>query len=210
MTAESARESRVLVLNSVFQPINIVSFKDALKKLVKSAVEVVHVEDGRYNSYNFASWAEVSDLRKQMEELGQYDELIGIGGFSFVIPRVIRVLSYSKTFRHPVRLNRKNVFARDKSTCQYCGKHFPSEKLNLDHVVPNCQGGLAVWENLVCACFKCNTRKGGRTPTQAGMKLLRQPFRPAATSLKVTVGDKKYRDWDTFVSDIYWTVDLEQ
>ncbi len=210
MTAESVLESRVLVLNSIYQPIHVTSLKKALCKLVKSVAEVVHVEDGSYRSYSFASWAEVSEFRNRMRDLGAEDELIGSGGFCLVVPRIIRVLTYSKSRRYPVRLNRKNIFARDKRVCQYCGKRYPSERLNLDHVIPRSQGGKEAWENLVCACFRCNSRKGGRTPSQAGMKLVRQPVRPQATGLRVTIGDRKYRDWEAFVSDAYWEVDLEE
>jgi 5-methylcytosine-specific restriction endonuclease McrA len=210
MTAESVLESRVLVLNSIYQPINVISLKKALCKLVKSVAEVVHVEDGMYNSYSFASWAEVSELRQQIQALGTEDELLGSAGFSFVVPRIIRVLTYSKSRKHPVRLNRKNVFARDRRICQYCGKRYPSEGLNLDHVIPRSQGGKEAWENLVCACFRCNSRKGGRTPLQAGMKLIRLPVRPPAAAVRVTIGDRKYKDWEAFVSDAYWEVDLQE
>jgi len=209
MTGEGVLQSRVLVLNSFYQPINVTSLKKALCKLVKSVAEVVHVEDGKYNSYSLVSWAQVSELRGRMQDLGTEDEIIGSGGFSLVVPRIIRVLTYSKSRKHPVRLNRKNIFARDRRTCQYCGRRFPSERLNLDHVVPRSQGGQEAWENLVCACFRCNSRKGGRTPFQAGMKLIRPPVRPPATTLRVTIGDRKYKDWEAFVSDAYWEIDLQ-
>ena len=203
--------SRVLVLNSSYVPINITSLKKAFSKIIKSVAEIVTVEDGHYMSYNFSSWAEISELKRDFEELGTYDDLIGVGGFSFIVPRIIRVLNYDRFFRHPVKLSRKNVLGRDKQICQYCGKKFPSESLTLDHVMPRCQGGQSIWENLVCACIKCNTRKSGRTPEQAKMKLLKSPVRPATPpNLRVTIGDKKYKDWETFLSEIYWNVDIEE
>jgi 5-methylcytosine-specific restriction endonuclease McrA len=71
------------------------------------------------------------------------------------------------------------LFARDGSLCMYCGKEYGRHSLTRDHVVPISRGGRDTWENVVCACFHCNSRKGGRTPSQAGMPLLAVPFRPS-------------------------------
>ena len=79
-----------------------------------------------------------------------------------------------------VKFSRINVFARDEFRCQYCGARRPVHELNYDHVVPRVQGGKTVWENIVTSCYECNARKRGRTPEQAGMKLLRAPTKPKA------------------------------
>jgi 5-methylcytosine-specific restriction endonuclease McrA len=71
------------------------------------------------------------------------------------------------------------LFARDASMCMYCGKEFGRHSLTRDHVQPISKGGRDTWENVVSACFHCNSRKGGRTPQQAGMPLLAVPFRPS-------------------------------
>ena len=71
------------------------------------------------------------------------------------------------------------LFARDASMCMYCGKEFGRHSLTRDHVQPISRGGRDTWENVVSACFHCNSRKGGRTPQQAGMPLLAVPFRPS-------------------------------
>jgi 5-methylcytosine-specific restriction endonuclease McrA len=71
------------------------------------------------------------------------------------------------------------LFARDAHLCLYCGKEYGRHSLTRDHVVPISKGGRDVWENVVCACFHCNSRKGGRTPQQAGMPLLAVPYRPS-------------------------------
>jgi len=95
---------------------------------------------------------------------------------SFAIPSVIRL---TRRVRRPFverRLTRQEVFARDRFTCQYCGRE--TRELTLDHVVPRSQGGGHFWENVVSACRLCNRRKGGRTPEEAGMKLLSEPKTP--------------------------------
>jgi 5-methylcytosine-specific restriction endonuclease McrA len=77
-------------------------------------------------------------------------------------------------YRPHAPLTRRAVFARDLSTCQYCG----AAAENLDHVIPRSRGGLHVWDNVVAACRKCNARKEDRTPQEAGFSLRRQPFAP--------------------------------
>ncbi|MFZ9098645.1 MAG: HNH endonuclease, partial [Burkholderiaceae bacterium] len=74
---------------------------------------------------------------------------------------------------------RRNIFARDGSRCQYCGKRFPTSELSIDHVVPRSQGGKTTWTNVVTACRGCNHRKGNRTPEQARMPLLYVPYVPS-------------------------------
>src|SRR5207249_2343894 len=77
-----------------------------------------------------------------------------------------------------VRFSRANIFLRDKNVCQYCGDKFAKMHLTLDHVVPIVQGGRKGWENIVTACKPCNQRKGGRTPSEASMHLVRKPRQP--------------------------------
>lgn len=71
------------------------------------------------------------------------------------------------------------LFARDKQLCLYCGKDYSRYVLTRDHVKPLCLGGKDIWENVVSSCFKCNSKKGGRTPQQANMPLLAIPYRPS-------------------------------
>jgi len=94
--------------------------------------------------------------------------------------------------------------------CQYCGKHFPSSELSLDHVVPRSQGGPASWENIVCCCVGCNARKGGRTPAEAHMHLIREPKQPKhSPMLAMKLGNPKYASWKQFLNSAYWSVDLK-
>ena len=92
------------------------------------------------------------------------------------LPSVIRLIVRPK--KHvPIRMQvvtRKNIFLRDRHQCQYCGR--PKVDLELEHVIPRCQGGKSTWENLVAACRTCNGKKAGRTPEEAGMKLIRRPL----------------------------------
>ena len=76
-------------------------------------------------------------------------------------------------------LSNPALFARDQHLCMYCGRAFPRQKLTRDHVEPVSRGGADTWENVVAACFACNSRKGGRNPAQASMPLLAIPYRPS-------------------------------
>lgn len=71
------------------------------------------------------------------------------------------------------------LFSRDAHLCLYCGEAFPRSQLTRDHVMPLSKGGRDHWENVVAACFPCNSRKRNRTPQQAGMPLLAVPYRPS-------------------------------
>lgn len=71
------------------------------------------------------------------------------------------------------------LFARDQHLCLYCGRQFHGNSLTRDHVQPISKGGRDVWENVVSACYHCNSHKGNRTPQQAGMPLLAVPYRPS-------------------------------
>jgi len=106
--------------------------------------------------------------------------------------------------------DRRNLFARDNNTCQYCGKRFPTSHLSLDHIVPRSQGGGASWENIVCACVKCNVRKGGRTPEQAHLHLIRPAIKPRRNPVvSITLSDDRYASWKQFLDAAYWDVELK-
>lgn len=77
----------------------------------------------------------------------------------------------------PGRDNRL-LFSRDRHLCAYCGDLFAEAELTRDHIVPRSQGGRDTWENCVTACRRCNLDKAGRTPEQAGLRLLYVPYRP--------------------------------
>lgn len=207
----SALNSSVLVLNRQYRAIHVVDVKRAFGLLMRELAEVIHIEDGVYANYDFTSWQEISALRAEFEdEVDPHSEWIRSVNFSIQAPRVLRLLHFDKAPRQRVRLNRRNLFARDGNRCQYCGKSFATSELSIDHVVPSCRGGQTTWENVVCACVRCNVRKGGRTPAEAHMKLTKKPVRPRRSPLlSIKLGNPKYASWKSFVDEAYWSVDLK-
>jgi len=200
--------SHVLVLNRLYVAVRVISAKRAFSLLARDAAEVIHADDGSYANYDFDSWLEISELRRQFEP-DQHDWVRTVR-FDIAVPRIIRLLGYDRLPEQRVKLNRRNLFARDRSRCQYCGHAFPTSELSIDHVNPRSQGGPDTWENLVCACVRCNARKGGRTPAQAHMKLIKKPVRPRRSPLiSIKLGHDKYASWKAFLDDAYWSVELK-
>ncbi len=208
MTALSAvLDEKVLVLNRFYTAIRVVSARRAFVMLCKRAAEVIAVEDGQYLNYDFDSWVAIAQLQKEFEP--DNHSWVSTPRFEIAIPKIIRLYTYDRLPRQQVKLNRRNLYARDNNQCQYCGRHFPTRELTLDHVVPRVQGGEHTWDNLVCACVRCNAKKGGRTPSQANIKLIRRPFRPKRNPVvTLRLGHQKYQSWKAFLNDAYWTVEL--
>ena len=203
----SALNSSVLVLNRQYMAVHVVDVRRAFALLLRQLAEVIHIEDGQFANYDFQSWREISELKAEFKE--PHDDWIRSVSFEIQVPRVLRLLYYDSVPKQRVRLNRRNLFARDGNRCQYCGKRFASSELSIDHVNPTCMGGETTWENVVCACVRCNVRKGGRTPQQAGVRLCRKPVRPRRSPLlAIKLGNPKYASWKTFLDAAYWSVDL--
>lgn len=206
-----ALESSVLVLNKFYAAVHIVNVKRAFALLFKDSAEVVSIDNGQYNSYDFSSWVDISAFKAEFE-FPDEDQYESIRTFSIEIrvPKIIRLVVYDKLPKTRVKFNRKNIFARDKNICQYCGKRFPTSELSLDHVVPRTQGGKSKWRNIVCACTDCNKHKGGRRPAEAGMKLIRKPVQPRhCPIIQLKLGSNKYQSWRQFLDNAYWSVPLE-
>jgi 5-methylcytosine-specific restriction endonuclease McrA len=114
----------------------------------------------------------------KVEVLEEYEEELRSSSLAMKTPAVVRLTKGRVSTRHVVRFSRVNVFTRDGFRCQYCGERKPIDELNYDHVLPRMRGGQTVWENIVTSCYGCNDKKGSRTPEEAGMRLLRKPFKP--------------------------------
>ncbi|MCS7263539.1 MAG: HNH endonuclease [Armatimonadetes bacterium] len=140
----------VLVLNRNYEPLNVVSAKRAIVLLMKGKAEMVKSANGL---------------------------IIQATRESIPVPSVVRLMVYARRPPARVRLNRRSILIRDDYTCQYCGYHGPG--LTIDHVIPKDKGGKTDWDNLVACCTRCNSKKGNRTPEEAGMILRKRPRKPA-------------------------------
>ena len=160
----------VLVLNANFAPINVCTTRRAIGLIFTGKASMVM--DGR---------GIIKTVSKDIEK-----------------PSIIRLGRMVRRPRPRVILNKREIFRRDKYTCQYCG--YRGIYLTLDHVIPRRLGGVHSWENLVTACASCNHRKGGRTIAQAGLKLLKKPKKPTSTALYIFSRHVKINDeWEPYL-----------
>ena len=193
--------TKVLVLNRAYLPIHVTSVRRACSLLYQGIARAVNEQ---YQTFDFESWSALSRSRN--------DETIGLVDRAMRVPRVILLVAYDRVPKRHVRFSRFNVYARDRNTCQYCGCVFPRGDLNLDHVIPRSQGGTSTWENVVCSCLRCNRQKGGRSPEEAAMRLLRRPLRPNWTPFVLeTWSLRRHREWLPFLSSVdaaYWNAEL--
>jgi 5-methylcytosine-specific restriction endonuclease McrA len=143
------------------------------------------VLDVSYRPIDTLPWtrAIVLDFFDKVDVLEYYDSFVRSARDYHYLPAVVRVKFYVKklqgAFDRGVPLTRKNVYARDEHTCQYCGSQ---SNLTLDHVIPVSKGGGNTWENIVCACNKCNQTKGDKLLKQCkrlNMALKKQPKQPS-------------------------------
>lgn len=152
-------------------------------------------------------WIDFSQNNPPIEEL----EAVHTPNRIIRLPRVILLSFFDKLPCKELKLTRSNVFERDKNQCQYCAKVFPREELNLDHVIPRHYGGKTTWENIVCSCIKCNSRKANRLPHEANMRLIRKPVKPKWRPVISLVLNTRHREmWKDFLDVAYWNVELEE
>ena len=140
-----------LLLNSTFEPLKVVTWKKAVIMVMLEKVEVVE----------------------------EYERVIRGVSFALRLPAVIRLNRFIRRRTAIVKFSRQNLYVRDKGKCQYCGTNFEYKELTYDHVIPRSKGGQTEWTNVVTCCMPCNLKKGGRTPEEAGMSLIRKPKAPS-------------------------------
>jgi 5-methylcytosine-specific restriction endonuclease McrA len=182
------------VLNRLYVAVHVIGVRRAFSLICREMAEVVHWEDGHFAAYDFLSWRELSELHLDAKQPDE-DWLRSVN-FEILVPRVVRLLDYDRIPNRSLRLNRHTIFARDEHRCQYCGQRLPASQLSVDHVLPRSRGGRTTWENVVCACLRCNVKKGGQTPQEAHMKLSTRPVRPKRSPLlTLKLRNPKYESW---------------
>lgn len=201
----SCLNQQVLVLNRLWQAVNVCSARRALTLLFEGQAQaVLGSSDGSFQTFNFSEWRDLS----QQEP---HPETIHTVSFRIRIPRVILLVLFDRLPKKEVKFTRYNIFERDRNTCQYCGRIFDRKDLNLDHVIPRDQGGPTTWENIVCSCIPCNTKKANRTPHQASMQLIRKPKRPKwRPVIQVSLGLVYPESWKHFLDIAYWNVEIAE
>ena len=196
-------DRQVLVLNRLWQAINVCTVRRAFTLICQGHAQVVYAAGGNnFRTHDFDSWRDFSHREPEAE-------MVHTIAFKIRVPRVIVLLLFDRMPRKEVKFTRHNIFERDKNMCQYCGNVFDKRDLNLDHVIPRDKGGATTWENIVCSCIPCNTRKGNRLAHQVGMQLIKKPARPKwRPFVHITFVSKLHDSWRHFLDFAYWNVEL--
>lgn len=174
-------ETQTLVLDQSYSPVLVVPWQRAIELLTLGKVEVIQ----------------------------EHDQEVRSAYLVIKIPSVIRLLRKFRRFKKPVKFSRVNIYGRDGYKCQYCGTKCSMNELTYDHVIPRSQNGKTTWTNIVSCCVPCNSRKAGRTPEQARMKLLKKPVQPVdLPTMMIQISRKNIPDaWRDY---LYYTGDLDQ
>ena len=204
---EAALDQPVLVLNRLWQAVNIIGARRAFALLARGHAHVVHHHAEDFKTFTMLDWIDFSRHNPPLSAV----EAVHTIRHTIRLPRVILLTFFDRLPCKELKLTRNNVFERDKSTCQYCAKAMPREQLNLDHVIPRDYGGKTTWENIVCSCIKCNSKKANRLPHEAHMRLIRKPVRPKwRPVISLVLGNQHREMWKDFLDLAYWNVELDE
>jgi 5-methylcytosine-specific restriction endonuclease McrA len=199
--------TNVLVLNRHYLAVRVVAARRAFILLFRDVAEVIDIEEGQFSNYDFESWCALSQMRIDRKQF--HEDWVRAVNFEIQVPRIIRLVRFDRQQMTALRLNRRNLLARDGHRCQYCGQCLPASQLSLDHVMPRSRGGETSWENVVASCVRCNTKKGSKTPQEARMRLMNKPSRPTHHPvLALKLGNPKYESWKSFLPRGSWLVDF--
>lgn len=170
MGSNTTLNSKVLILNQNYEPLCVCNVQKAIVLLWLGKAELIATRP---------QWA-IHTVRH-----------------AYPYPSVVRLSFYIHVPYKKVELTRKNILRRDHHRCVYCGKATPP--LTVDHIIPKSRNGGDTWENLVCACVRCNNRKGSRTPEEANMKLHSKPMRPNHVTFIQNVVGTVDQEWEPFL-----------
>jgi 5-methylcytosine-specific restriction endonuclease McrA len=203
---QAVLDQPVLVLNRLWQAVNIIGVRRAFAILARGHAHVVHPDSDEFRVFSLLDWMDFSVNNPPLSAT----EGVHTPSRLIRLPRVILLTYFDRLPCKELKLTRSNVYDRDKNTCQYCGRGFAREELNLDHVIPRDRGGKTTWENIVCSCIPCNTRKANRLPHEAGLRLIRKPVRPKWRPVISLILEDQHREmWKDFLDVAYWNVELE-
>jgi len=190
----------VLILNKHYLAIQVCAARDAIIALVTGKAMVV---DQDYKTYNMQEWGEKSkDLANGNPDGKLYAGVLRSPSISLMVPQVI--VAHDCEYNNPgirqVRYSRKNVYQRDRYTCQYCGEKLPKKDLTLDHVTPKSRGGTSGWNNVVTSCLRCNSKKRDYLLSELGWTLKNPPKQPKWKShIGIPFNSSKKDYWDRFL-----------
>jgi 5-methylcytosine-specific restriction endonuclease McrA len=192
-------EERTLVLNRHWTAIGTTSVRTALCLLYRETARAVHPVDS--SLHDFDSWAQIG--------VPDDEPCVRTLRHRLKLPEILLLNVYEGIPRRKVSFSRRNVYRRDRYTCQYCGAKPTVEELTVDHVIPRSRGGRTNWANCVLSCVRCNRRKSNRTLVEAGVRLIREPREPTwSPCVTIPTGQRK-ESWVPFILEPMRRLELE-
>lgn len=188
---------RVLTLNRVWQPIATVVVRDAMTLVFRGRARVVDPET--YQIYDWGQW--IADKAVPADAHVIEHDYIRTAHLQVRKPEVITLAKFAGYPNVGVPYSRRGVYERDNGQCQYCRIFVHKRAMTIDHVQPVSRGGGTNWTNCVLACNRCNHTKGNRTPVEAGLALVRQPWQPTRDQLILT-GVNMQECWKPFLKEL--------
>jgi 5-methylcytosine-specific restriction endonuclease McrA len=179
----------ILILNSGWTPIRVKDVKTAIKLVFREKASIVDPTD--YAVYEWDEWC--------LLPVNEGDKYISTTSDPVKLPEVVILTHYDKVSRYDLKLSKKNIFIRDKYTCQYTGKTLTKKEADIDHIVPKSKGGKTVWTNLVVCDKKINRAKGPKHLKDTKFKLIKKPKKPDSVSIMIDVNRKYPESWKKFV-----------
>ncbi len=192
----------VLTLNRNWQPVRTTPVLNAIALVMKGSAVII--DPATYAEHTLRTWTDVSRAQDRFAEA-----VLRTPRLALAVPDVIRLTRYDRLGARAVVFSRRNLYRRDRHTCQYCGAQPGPAELTIDHVLPKSRGGASDWTNCVLACVTCNARKANRTPAEARMTLRRAPRKPTGTLLAEVPPAQRRLSWGQFLAKAYWEVELE-
>ena len=202
MEAFNLLEQAALVLNRRWVAIQTTTVQEAIGLVAKGAARIIEPET--FATHDLRSWNDVSRAKAAFG-----DARIRSAHLAVAAPEVILLTGYDGLGSRSVVFSRRNLFKRDRYTCQYCGAQPGPEALTIDHIVPRSRGGTSSWENCALACMECNKRKANRTPAEAGMSLRQAPKKPSWRAIAPLHPRIRRESWEHFLDRAFWEVELE-
>jgi len=93
---ENILDTRVLLINKFDYPVAIITVKEALLKLFSMKAEVVYIDDGSFCNYDINSWMELSEMKREFNEVIGNEEWLFSPSKVIQVPRIIKERTHTK------------------------------------------------------------------------------------------------------------------
>ncbi len=191
MTLSTLHQKTVLVLNRHWLPVATVTPADAFCHMVAGTANALRISP---DSMTTLKW----DVWRELPTDGSHS--IGTKDGRVLVPTVIVLTRYEGLPMCRPSFGFRALWARDGGRCQYSGRRLAIHEADIDHIIPRSRGGGDSWENCVISDRMINRRKGAKTPSEARLRLIRNPTVPRPMPVTHTIANTfNINDWDTFL-----------